>query len=312
VARGLAVATDDKPRVEHEGGEYRAGLIRGAAVITRGEAAGHGMWIDETMLKDTADAINAADKGIKSRFTHPSLSGDGLGKALGRFRKATVDGDLVRADLHVFATAHETPDGDLAAYTMGLAEEDPAAFGTSIAFSPDIGAESKFVGEHSDEDGTFTSPDEANTKNYPHARLHELMAIDAVDDPAANPDGLFHRGGELVAEADGLLAYVFGLTDDAPDAMQFGMAPERVRSFVLRWLDRNNLTIWRSWGTGDEKEIMATVAAPTTTEASGIVTEDVCVCAMGKALCDRCRRGIELFHAKRQRARARELELDGD
>ena len=200
VVRGLRQAQVSP--IVRDGGEFGAGLIKGAAAITRGEALGHEMWIDRTMLEQTRDAINSADKGIKSRFTHPSLSGDGLGKALGRYRNAEIQGDIVYADLHVFQSAHETPDGDLADYVMGLAEEDPEAFGNSISFRPDFGAEEEFQGKHSDEDGRFQSPDSDNKKNLPHARLAELRAVDAVDSPAANPNGLFHRGDEIVAEAD--------------------------------------------------------------------------------------------------------------
>lgn len=231
-----------KAGVDRGGGDYGAGLIRGAAIITRGEALGHYMWVDDVMVRQAADAVNAATAGVKSRFAHPGLSGDGLGKALGRFRDATVDGEIARGDLHLYESAHETPDGDLAKYVMDMAVEDPEAFGTSIAFEPDIGAEDKFMAEHEDKDGRFKSPDGDNKGDYPHARIAELGAVDMVDDPAANPEGLFHRGDEVSYAADALVAYALGLEDECP-ASAFGIHPDRVRGFVQRYLASRGLDI---------------------------------------------------------------------
>jgi len=238
VARGIE-------RVEREGGMYKSGLIRQAAMITRGEALGHLMWVDDVMLTQVTDAINQTEPGVKSRFAHPSLSGDGLGKALGRMRNAKLNGDVVRADLHLYESAHDTPDGDLASYIMNLADEDPAAFGMSIVFDSDIGAEDKFMAEHEDKDGNFVSPDKDNTNNYIHARVAQLSAADVVDEPAANPDGLFHRGDSIAFEADAYLAYALGLSDEAPETAAFGVHPDRVRGFVQRFLDQRKLTLIR-------------------------------------------------------------------
>jgi len=253
--RGRAVGDD--AAIEPDGGAYSAGLIRGAAVITRGEARGHDMWIDETMIKQVSLAINAAGQGVKSRFTHPSLSGDGLGHGLGRYRKASVDGDIVRADLHVFESAHKTPDGDLADYVLTLAREDPESFGNSIAFEPDIGAEEEFRGKHSDEDGIFQSPDPDNTKGYAHVRLFDLRAVDAVDEPAANPDGLFHRGDEIAFLADGWLEYVLGLSGERPAEQLFGIDDNRIRAYVARYFERTGLVVCTAKPEGPTPETKA-------------------------------------------------------
>lgn len=251
IARGLAKS--EEPAVDRQGGDAGAGIIRGMAVISRGEALGHDMWIDADMLQQVAAAINASDAGAKARFTHPSLSGDGLGKFTGRVKNASVDGDVVRADLHLSKTAHETPDGDLAGYVMGLAEDDPHAFGNSISFDPDYEAEEEFMIEHGAEwkgDGYgymylvgFESPDKNNVNNYPHARLKELRAVDAVDEPAANPHGLFHRGQELAQEAESLLSYSLGLSKERPQLVQLDLDADRVGGFVKRFLDRHGLSI---------------------------------------------------------------------
>ncbi|MCH8284926.1 hypothetical protein IIB79_00175, partial [candidate division KSB1 bacterium] len=128
---------DDKvidSRVVRDGGENGAGIIKGMSVLARGEAEGHDFWVDSVMLRQTAKAINSDPRGVKSRFSHPSLSGDGLGMHLGRVHSARKSGDRVFADLHFIEAAHTAPDGDLAKYIMDLAEQDPSAFGASIVF----------------------------------------------------------------------------------------------------------------------------------------------------------------------------------
>lgn len=242
IARGLKAGEKEKLPVDPKGGDYGAGVIRGMAIITRGEALGHGVWIDEEMLSSVADSINATSGGAKARFTHPDLSGDGLGKFTGRVKNAFVDGDVTRGDLHFSKTSHQTPDGDLAGYLMQLAQDDPEAFGNSIAFEPDFDAEELFVLEHGGWD-EFESPDPLNEKNLAHARMKELRAVDAVDEPAANPTGLFHRGQELIEEADALLSWTLGLSSQRPTLKSLDVDADRVGGFVQRFLDRHNLAL---------------------------------------------------------------------
>lgn len=238
----VARSEKDAPKVDREGGQYGMGIIRGISVITRGEALGHGMWIDHEFVQSVADGMNAKPAGIKSRFTHPGLSGDGMGKFLGRVRDARVQDGKVVADLHFATSAHSTPDGDLAEYVMQLAEDDPEAFGTSIVFESDVGAEDRFQSDHEDEDGCFKSPDPENCDNLRHARLSRLFADDVVDEPAANPDGLFHRGDEIAYRADEFLSFVMGLTEQRP-SFDIGLDPGRAAGFFQRFLDEHGLTV---------------------------------------------------------------------
>ena len=248
-ARGTG-GTKIGAQVIRDGGDSGAGLIRGFAVITRGEALGEDMWVDADFLQNTTDAINAAGvRGIKSRFTHPNLSGDGLGKVLGRVKNGRVSGDRVIADQHFIESAHNAPDGDLAKFVMDLAENDPDLFGASIAFRVDQPAVEEFMAAHQDGRGRFDSPDRRNTKNLPHFRLAELRAIDVVDEPAANPDGLFHRGAEMVKEADALLGYALGLNDTAPELVRLELDPERVSAYIKRFLAGHGLQVVPIWET---------------------------------------------------------------
>lgn len=239
----LRKASGGAPTVRRDGGAYGAGLIQGVSVATLGEALGHGMWIDEVTLKQIADAGNAAAAGLKSRWTHPDMSSDGMGKLTSRLRAFRVSGDQVFANQHFLRIGHTSPDGDLASYQMDLAEEDPTSYGLSIVFERDRGEMSRFQLEHSDADGNFKSPDERNLNNYPHVRLKKLWAADAVDEPAANPNGLFSREKDLAREASALCAFALGLSEERPTVTQLGLDADRVRAFATRFLQSHNLEI---------------------------------------------------------------------
>lgn len=276
-ARGLALPVDKA--IDRDGGRFGQGLISGVAVITRSEALGHGLWIDGEFLDVTAEAMNDADRGIKARFTHPSLSSDGMGNYLGRFENARREGDRVVADLHFAEAAHKTPRGDLASYVIGLAEEDPDAFGTSIVFSHDFEAMEAFVVEHGGEgfdkwgdiEGDFKSPDPMNAKNLPHARLKQLHATDVVDEPAANPGGFFHDADAIAVNFDDFFSYALGVTDQRPEASPIGIDADRARGFASRFLSAHKLTL-----TAINKEHAMSEADKnneTTTETTEVIDE---------------------------------------
>jgi regulator of replication initiation timing len=179
--------------------------LHGAVLIRPGEALGHGYWIDKEFCQSVA-ALSAQGKsalaGLKARFGHPNMCSEALGTFLGRWKNVTIDEHgFVRGDLHLSSTASESPKGDLRKYVEELAAKEPDHFGASIVFSSDPEAEDAFYTAHTVEtEGStgkakrFQSPDPANVKNLPHARLSELHAADLVDDPAAT-DGMFSGAG---------------------------------------------------------------------------------------------------------------------
>lgn len=276
ITRGLSVATG---AVKRGNGAFGAGLIQGVAIVTRGEALGHGYWLDGSFLDQTQTALGNMTRsdqhGAKARFTHPDMSSDGMGKKLGRFRYGKRDGDIVRGNLHFYASAHKTPEGDLAGYVMSLAEEDPRGFGTSIVFMHDWPAELEFAVAHGavekeDEMGkyldtsAFSSPDPDNVNGYIHARLAELLAVDVVDDPAANPGGLFYRD-PVFADAEATASFALGLTHEAPAMQALSVDPRRVQIFVKKFLDRHDLTLVKK---PKETEPVTTSAAAPAADAA--------------------------------------------
>jgi hypothetical protein len=237
-----AATKNNSVTIDREGGKFGAGVIRRLSLATVGEALGHNYWLDQTTLEQVTQFANAAgDKGIKSRFTHPGMSSDGMGRHLGRLLNVTHEGDQVFGDLHFVESAHSTPDGDLAEYVMQLATEDPTAAGLSIVFHHDFEAEESFQSENTN-GRSFKSPDPSNINSYPHVRMSELRAADMVDEPAANPSGMFDSES-LPRDVDDLLSYAAGITQNKPLATAFGVDGDRASQFLGRWLESHGLSL---------------------------------------------------------------------
>ena len=267
----LSTGLAEDSKIETDGGEYGAGLISGFAVITRGEALGHGMWADEVFIGQVSEALSKGS--VKSRYTHPDMSSDGLAKSLGRAHFRTSDEkDVARGDLHFYKSSRKAPDGDLGGHVLSLAEEDSEAFGASIVFYHDYEAEDEFRNENLEEftyqdhrgnDRTsqrFKSPDPLNTKNLPHCRLESLKGCDIVGDPAANPDGLFSRDSTF-EEIQAFAEYIFGESEDLPLVESFDVDPERAKSFLSKFLSSKGLVIM-SKSDSDPKDAPLAEAKP--------------------------------------------------
>ncbi len=190
-------------------------VISGFAVVTKGVTHDERGEFDDLALDTVVELGNKSKMGVKSRFGHPNMSSTALGTLLGRTRNFRRDGDVVRADLHIDPTAHQTPDGDLAGYVMGLAQSDPEAFGSSMVIHWDA-EDQKELGE-----GGKVLP--------PFIRVKKLMSVDVVDDPAAN-NGLF--GTQFFSESVKPSAEMTAFLDrflDQPEAV------EKVVSFLEKY-----------------------------------------------------------------------------
>lgn len=156
-----------------------ANVIRGYKVMSLGEALGHGNEVDSTTLSQIAELGQAAgERGVKSRFTHPALSGDGLGSYLGRTKNFRIVGDSVLGDLFISDRAFDTPNGNLGQYVLDMAESEPDQFGASVVIS--------HKNEYRlNEDGTRKTDKDGN-ELLPVIRVTTLHASDIVDEPAAN------------------------------------------------------------------------------------------------------------------------------
>lgn len=188
-----------------------AKALRGYVVAQEGPfKSGRGEF-DGRALRQIAQLMRREPKGLKSRFTHPDLSSDGLGKHLGRARNPWMDTietpagprEAVRADLHFAESAFNTPSGDLASYVMDLATEDPDAISSSLVIEPQE--------EHRlNRDGTQKVDDDGNPMPplWRPVRLHASDIVnegDAVDgllsaqlSAEGLPDAVVRQAAELL------------------------------------------------------------------------------------------------------------------
>jgi len=180
--------------------------IMGVTVVQLGDVRDDRPWtVDDDTLARVVELGNQPNRGIKSRFAHPSMSDDGLGRHLGRLQAFRRDGKRVRADLLFDDTAFATPDGDLATYLMDLADSDPEAFAMSMAIKVD-------------EEAMFTSEGELQAGPL---RIDRLRAVDVVGEGAAT-DGLFSvqsfDAAHLPAIVERIIAQHF--SDASPDDLR--------------------------------------------------------------------------------------------
>jgi hypothetical protein len=152
------------------------GVIRGVAVITEGPARGHFDWetgkplhADAETLREVMECAKTYAGGLKVKMNH----GSGVGDIVGRLDNFRIEGTVLRADFMALATSAQR------GYIFEIAQTMPDAFGLSISFSgkPKVGDKLAF------------------------ARCAEIYSADFVDEPAANPNGLFQRGSGNTAAA---------------------------------------------------------------------------------------------------------------
>jgi hypothetical protein len=238
---GLAVGLAAGVKVDHE-----AGVIPGVAIVTEGPAKGHGVNLDREFVETVVEFGNKRKLGLKSRFGHPNMSSTAFGTFLGRYRNfrcedVVVEGKKVavgRADLTLSETSHATPNGDLGKYVLEMAENEPDMFGTSIVFSPGKtyvrepkeGKKVYDYYEYDRRDGErYTKKEYVGLPVFVECKA--LHANDVVDEPAANPQGLFSAwSSELVA------GQVTEFLDEHPEVWDLLKKKEQVaKAFFARY-----------------------------------------------------------------------------
>lgn len=219
------------PKATPIGVDREARVIRGFLVAEEGplRSEGRGEFTADG-IKQIAELMAAEPKGLKSRFAHPTLSSDGLGKFLGRAVDPQVtpvvrNGELraaVRADLHLSETAFEgNPNGNLGEYLMDLAEEDPDALGASLVIKPRK--------EYRLDKKGRPLTDEQGNELPPIWHPVELHAVDLVDTGDATRAFLGFEGlpDSVVRQASELLDRQFS-----------GCTREVIRARLDAWLDK--------------------------------------------------------------------------
>jgi hypothetical protein len=218
-------------------------VLRGYVIAQEGpfKSEGRGEF-DKASLQTLLELMKAKPSGLKSRFTHPDMSNDGLGKFLGRardpFMGTAIDGRTgktvaaLRGDLHFDKTSLDTPpEGGkpLGLYVMDLAESDPDALSSSIV----VQADQEF---RRNKDGTLATDADGN-ELPPLWRPTALHASDIVDTGDA-VDGLLSTGFDVeqlplsvLWKGERLLDAVF--LDQPREVIE-----ARLNAYVSRYLNR--------------------------------------------------------------------------
>ena len=225
-------------------------IIYGLSMAQAVEALGHGGRLDMRSLEQIVEQVNSKRSGAKSRYTHPGLSSDGMGKFLGRMKNARIEGDKAVADLHLSDLAFKSPDGNLGEYVLEAASEDPEAFGFSVVIS----AEKFWVMEDGTEMAVWDDDDNRRAKpqnaidDLPSFRITDLHAVDLVDEPAANRDGMFSQflwGSNILAEN------TFGEIDQYVE--RAGFTPAKVFEIALKYANARGVDL-AGFKASDERE----------------------------------------------------------
>ena len=171
--------------------DVEKGIIYGVSAMQLVQPKGHPVAIDQATLDAIVRLGNASATGIKSHFKHRDVEAgeDALGKQVARVRNFRISGDKAVCDVHMLASAKISPSGNLHDYVLKFADESPEDFGLSVIM--------RWASAWKMADGTEVIAKQrpaGAVNDLPFARPTKLSALDFVDDPAANEDGLFSAG----------------------------------------------------------------------------------------------------------------------
>lgn len=153
------------------------GIIKGVALISLGDARGHGKAVDKQTLESVCECAKSYGDGLRVKF-NPNTFTHGVGSLAGFIPPDSirVKGGKTVGDLHLYkAFSTEAKE-----YLYEIVERTPGNIGLSIEF---CGEDEEIKGEK-------------------FARCEEIFAATIVDLPAANPTGLF-AAGDLTKDHEG-------------------------------------------------------------------------------------------------------------
>jgi hypothetical protein len=101
-----------------------ASLIPAVYILSQGEAKGHDLYIDKISLEQAFELMKKAPNGVKVKMNH----GSGLDAVVGFARNPRIEGDKLKADLHLLKSSPHY------ALIKEMADEAPDQFGVSLAF----------------------------------------------------------------------------------------------------------------------------------------------------------------------------------
>lgn len=180
------------------GVDRNSGTLTGVALITGGvEAKGHGIFIDEKTISTGAEVLAARSGRLKCSVRHLSWDeyfskgGDRIEDFPGFFSGCQAKGNQLVADkLEFYDSFKADPEsGKFVTRLLEIADKTPDLIGVSL----ELWGYAVYVAE----DGTEYSerPKDVALKydGLPALRVTDISYGSLVDEPAANPGGLFSR-----------------------------------------------------------------------------------------------------------------------
>ena len=131
-----------------------ASIIPAVYILSQGEAKGHDLYIDKTSIEQAFESMKKAPNGVKVKMNH----GSGLDAVVGLARNPRIEGDKLKADLHLLKSSPHY------ALIKEMADEAPDQFGVSLAF--------------------MNESETINGKDY--IRPQSIASADLVSSPASN------------------------------------------------------------------------------------------------------------------------------
>lgn len=143
--------------------DREAGILKGVSMLTVGPVRSYGVYVDQKTLETVLSCAQTHEDGLKVKMEHDGDVDDIVGVLI-NFR---IDDGQLRADLQLLKESGSFDQ------IIEMAEKIPSEFGLSISFSGDR--------------------EEIELLGLPMLamRCREIYSCDIVENPAANPGGLF-------------------------------------------------------------------------------------------------------------------------
>jgi hypothetical protein len=141
-----------------------SGIISGVSVITAGECAGKhaGTWIDHNTISSLLSIASGFKDGVKVKLSQSEEHDGSVGQIIGTLKGFRIDGNQLRADLHLLKSDENY--GKI----LEMSSKMPEAFGLSVAVDKNY--------------------EKQGDKHF--LRPTDIYSVDLVEQPAANR-GLF-------------------------------------------------------------------------------------------------------------------------
>lgn len=235
--------------------------IRGVTAMNIGEALGHYVWADSKTLDMTVEILRG--KKLNSRFGHPAMSENSVGKKVGYGVNWRREGSSVRHDLQLMDAARKSPvyGQDPVEYILSMAETEPDQIGESFVVRHELawlmadGTDAEYLYYDDDTPDGYPEHDENDPSRrpynavypYPSIRPQAFYFVDIVNEGALTHGGLFQAGvAELFAGTSSqFTSDMFELIDQLVAAYKIPISdiPRKAQLFMATYLQMRGLSL---------------------------------------------------------------------